>query len=73
MDDTPGLGRPQQDDDQLRHILTGHEVGAQLSVAGVRDPNDRSNGIARRVSSTPRKFLDQLVSNGSSRLLRFRN
>lgn len=35
MDDAPGLGRPQQDDDQHRHTLTIHEVGEQLSVAGV--------------------------------------
>src|SRR5437773_5343217 len=35
MEDTPGLGRPQQDDDQLRHTLTVHQVGEQLSAAGV--------------------------------------
>ena len=35
MDDASGLGRPQQDDDQLRHTLTVHEVGEQLSLAGV--------------------------------------
>ena len=35
MDDTPGLGRPQQDDDQLRHTLTVHEVGERLGAAGV--------------------------------------
>ena len=35
MDDTPGLGRPQQDDDQLSHTLTVHEVGERLAAAGV--------------------------------------
>ena len=35
MDDTTGLGRPQQDDDQLRHTLTVHEVGERLGAAGV--------------------------------------
>ena len=35
MDDTPGLGRPQQDDDQQRHTLTVHEVGERLTAAGV--------------------------------------
>jgi uncharacterized coiled-coil protein SlyX len=35
MNDVPGLGRPQQDSDQLRHTLTIHEVGEQLSAAGV--------------------------------------
>src|SRR5882672_3727357 len=35
MDDTSGLGRSQQDDDQLRHTLTVHEVGERLGVAGV--------------------------------------
>ena len=35
MDDTPGSGRPQQDDDQLRHTLTVHQVSEQLAAAGV--------------------------------------
>lgn len=35
MDDASGLGRPQQDDDQLRHTLTVHQVGDRLGVAGV--------------------------------------
>lgn len=35
MDDMPGLGLPQQDNDQLRHTLTIHEVGEQLTTAGV--------------------------------------
>jgi hypothetical protein len=35
MDDTPGLGRPQQDDDHLRHTLTIHQVSEQLTAAGV--------------------------------------
>ena len=35
MDDASSLGRPQQDDDQLRHTLTIHEVGEQLSLARV--------------------------------------
>jgi hypothetical protein len=35
MDDTSGLGRPQQDNDQQRHTLTIHAVGEQLSLAGV--------------------------------------
>ena len=36
MDDTPGFGRPLQDEDQLRHTLTVHQVGEQLAAAGVR-------------------------------------
>ena len=36
MDDMPGLDRPQQDDDQLRHTLTVHQVGEQLATAGVQ-------------------------------------
>ncbi len=35
MDDTPGLVRPQQDDDQLRHTLTVHQVSDHLASAGV--------------------------------------
>jgi len=35
MTDTPRLGRPQQDDDQLRHTLTIHDVSEQLAAAGV--------------------------------------
>ena len=35
MIDTPGLGRPQQDDDQLRHTLTVHQVSEQIAAAGV--------------------------------------
>ena len=35
MDDAPGLGRPEQDNDQHRHTLTIHEVGEKLSLAGV--------------------------------------
>jgi hypothetical protein len=35
MDDTPGPGRPQQDDDQLRHTLTVHQVSERLAAAGV--------------------------------------
>ena len=35
MDDAPGSGRPQQDDAQLRHTLTVHQVGDQLTAAGV--------------------------------------
>jgi len=35
MTDTPGPGRPQQDDDQLRHTLTVHQVSDQLTAVGV--------------------------------------
>ncbi len=35
MNGTPGLGRPQQDDDQLRHTLTVHQVSERLAAAGV--------------------------------------
>ena len=31
----PGLGRPQQDDDQLGHTMTIHDVSEQLAVASV--------------------------------------
>ena len=35
MDDAPGHGRPEQDDDQLSHTLTVHEVSERLAAAGV--------------------------------------
>lgn len=35
MPDMPGLAQPQQDDGQLRHTLTIHEVGERLAAAGV--------------------------------------
>ena len=35
MTDTPGPGRPQQDDDPLLHTLTVHHVSARLAAAGV--------------------------------------
>ena len=35
MSDMSGLARPQQDDDQQRHTLTIHQVGEQLTAAGV--------------------------------------
>lgn len=35
MDDMPGPGRLQQDDDQQRHTLSVHQVGEQLTAAGV--------------------------------------
>jgi len=35
MNDASGLGRPQQDDDQLRHTLTVHQVSERLTAAGV--------------------------------------
>ncbi len=35
MDDTSGLDLPHQDNDQLRHTLTVHDVAEQLSIAGV--------------------------------------
>ena len=35
MPDTPGLGRPQQDDDPLLHTLTVHHVSERLAAAGV--------------------------------------
>lgn len=52
MDDMPGLGRPQQDDDQLRHTLTVHEVSEQLATAGV----PRSERQIKRYCETG--FLD---------------
>jgi hypothetical protein len=52
MTDMPGLGRPQQDDDQLRHTLTVHQVGEQLAVAGV----PRSERQIKRYCETG--FLD---------------
>ena len=33
--DAPGLGRPQQDDDQQRHTMTIRDVSEQLATAGV--------------------------------------
>lgn len=50
--DMPGLGRPQQDNDQLRHTLTVHEVGEQLSAVGV----PRSERQIKRYCETG--FLD---------------
>jgi uncharacterized coiled-coil protein SlyX len=35
MNDASGLGRPQQDDDQLSHTLTVHHVSERLAAAGV--------------------------------------
>ena len=35
MIDASGLGRPQQDNDQLRHTLTVHQVSEHLAAAGV--------------------------------------
>jgi uncharacterized coiled-coil protein SlyX len=35
MPDTPGLGRPQQDDDPLLHTLTVHDVSERIAAAGV--------------------------------------
>jgi hypothetical protein len=35
MNDTPGLGRPHQDDRQLSHTLTVHQVSERLAAAGV--------------------------------------
>ena len=53
MTDMPGLGRPQQDDDQQhRHTLTVHEVSAQLTTAGV----PRSERQIKRYCETA--FLD---------------
>jgi hypothetical protein len=51
MIDTPGFGRPQQDD-QLRHTLTVHEVGERLAAAGV----PRSERQIKRYCET--EFLD---------------
>ena len=52
MTDTPGLGRPHQDNDQLRHTLTIHEVGTRLAAAGV----PRSDRQIKRYCET--SFLD---------------
>jgi uncharacterized coiled-coil protein SlyX len=52
MMDMPGLGRPQQDNDQLRHTLTVHEVGEQLAAASV----PRSERQIKRYCETG--FLD---------------
>jgi len=52
MTDTLGLGRPQQDNDQLRHTLTIHEVGTRLAAAGV----PRSDRQIKRYCETG--FLD---------------
>ena len=52
MNDMPGLGRPQQDDDQLRHTLTVHQVSDQLAAAGV----PRSERQIKRYCETA--FLD---------------
>jgi len=52
MDDASGLGRPQQDNDQLRHTLTVHEVSEQLAAAGV----PRSERQIKRYCETG--FLD---------------
>jgi hypothetical protein len=52
MTDTPGFGRPHQDDDQLRHTLTVHHVSEQLAAAGV----PRSERQIKRYCETD--FLD---------------
>jgi hypothetical protein len=60
MTDTPGLGRPQQDADQLRHTLTIHEVAARLLAAGV----PRSERQIKRYCETG--FLDAKKVPGPS-------
>ncbi len=52
MADMPGLVRPQQDNDQLRHTLTVHEVSEELAAAGV----PRSERQIKRYCET--SFLD---------------
>lgn len=52
MNDMPGHGRPQQDNDQLRHTLTIHEVSTRLTAAGV----PRSERSIKRYCETG--FLD---------------
>jgi hypothetical protein len=52
MSDTPGLGRPQPDDDQHRHTLTVHQVSEQLTAAAV----PRSERQIKRYCETG--FLD---------------
>src|SRR5436309_15621432 len=52
MNGTSGLGRPQQDDDQLRHTLTVHQVSERLAAAGV----PRSERQIKRYCETA--FLD---------------
>lgn len=60
MIDMPGPGRPQQDDDQLRHTLTIHDVAAQLTAAGV----PRSERQIKRYCET--EFLDAKKIPGPS-------
>jgi len=52
MTDMSGHGRPQQDNDQLRHTLTIHEVSVRLTEAGV----PRSERSIKRYCETG--FLD---------------
>ena len=52
MNDAPGLGRPEQDDDQQRHTLTVHQVSERLAAADV----PRSERQIKRYCETG--FLD---------------
>jgi hypothetical protein len=53
MDDASGLGRPQQDNDQLRHTLTIHEVGEQLSIAGVPRSERQKLELQQPINDNP--------------------
>lgn len=58
MNDMTGSGRPQQDDDQLRHTLTVSDVSAQLAAAGV----PRSERQIKRYCQT--QFLEAKKIHG---------
>jgi len=60
MTDMSGHGRPHQDDDQLRHTLTIHEVSVRLAAAGV----PRSERQIKRYCET--SFLDAKKIPGPS-------
>ena len=65
MDDASGLGRPQQDDDQLRHTLTIHEVGEQLSAAGVPRSERQIKRYCESGFPRAKKIPGPPASNGS--------
>lgn len=73
MNDTPGLGRPQQNDDQLRHTLTVHQVSERLAAAGVPRSERQIKRYCESAFLDAKKFLVPAAISGSSHRPRCRN
>jgi hypothetical protein len=65
MDDASGLGRPGQDNDQLRHTLTVHEVGERLSIAQVPRSERQIKRYCESGFLDAKKFQGPPATNGS--------